>query len=69
MSRLTLARAPSIHEEVEGKLLKLYKRHTAALESDIAFHKSNFSARSRALKNSSASGSASGVISLEELQT
>ncbi|KAG8726716.1 hypothetical protein FRC12_023145, partial [Ceratobasidium sp. 428] len=59
----------SIHEAVEGKLLKLYKRHTAALESDIASHESNFSARSRALKNSPASGGASGVISLEELQT
>ncbi|KAG8719162.1 hypothetical protein FRC08_003514 [Ceratobasidium sp. 394] len=59
----------STHEEIEGKLLKLYKRHTTALESDIAIHKLDFSARSRALKGRTASGGPSGVLSLEELRT
>ncbi|KAH7332649.1 hypothetical protein B0J17DRAFT_722173 [Rhizoctonia solani] len=38
------------HEEIEGKLLKLYKRHTAALEADVSLHKGPFAARSVALK-------------------
>ncbi|QRV96705.1 hypothetical protein RhiJN_24723 [Ceratobasidium sp. AG-Ba] len=59
----------STHEEIEGKLLKLYKRHTVALESDIALNKSTFSTRSDLLKNGLTDGDKDGVISLEELRT
>lgn len=54
----------STHEEIEGKLLKLYKRHTAALESDIALRKPVFLARSVALK----AGITDAMVTLEALR-
>ncbi|KAF8671839.1 20S proteasome assembly [Rhizoctonia solani] len=53
------------HEEIEGKLLKLYKRHTCALEADIASRKSSFSARSVALKT----GITDAMVTLEALRS
>jgi hypothetical protein len=58
----------STHEEIEGKLLKLYKRHTTALESDLAFHKSIFLARSISLKTGITSRDGNINVSLEELR-
>ncbi|ELU38916.1 PAC2 domain-containing protein [Rhizoctonia solani AG-1 IA] len=55
----------STHEEIEGKLLKLYKRHTCALEADIASRKSSFSARSVALKT----GITDAMVTLEALRS
>ncbi|CEL61165.1 hypothetical protein RSOLAG1IB_09807 [Rhizoctonia solani AG-1 IB] len=54
----------STHEEIEGKLLKLYKRHTTALEADISLRKNTFSARSVALK----AGITDAMVTLENLR-
>ncbi|KAF8598693.1 hypothetical protein BDV93DRAFT_609706 [Ceratobasidium sp. AG-I] len=54
----------STHEEIEGKQLKLYKRHTAALESDIALRKPEFLVRSVALK----AGITDAMVTLEALR-
>ncbi|KAG8732484.1 hypothetical protein FRC11_013310 [Ceratobasidium sp. 423] len=53
------------HEEIEGKLLKLYKRHTAALEADVSLRKESFGARSVALK----AGITDAMVTLEALRT
>ncbi|CAE6430446.1 unnamed protein product [Rhizoctonia solani] len=53
------------HEEIEGKLLKLYKRHTAALEADVSLHKGPFAARSVALKI----GITDAMVTLEALRS
>ncbi|CAE7157283.1 unnamed protein product [Rhizoctonia solani] len=55
----------STHEEIEGKLLKLYKRHTTALEADVFLHKDPFAARSVALK----CGTTDAMVTLDALQT
>ncbi|CUA76220.1 Valine--tRNA ligase [Rhizoctonia solani] len=55
----------STHEEIEGKLLKLYKRHTSALEADVALHKDSFAARSVALK----SGTTDAMVTLDALRS
>jgi hypothetical protein len=59
----------STHEEIEGKLLKLYKRHTTALESDLALHKSIFLARSISLRTSITSRDKNISVSLDELKS
>ncbi|KAJ1300264.1 hypothetical protein OPQ81_005091 [Rhizoctonia solani] len=55
----------STHEEIEGKLLKLYKRHTAALEADVSLRKETFLARSVALKV----GTTDAMVTLESLRS
>ncbi|KDN39376.1 hypothetical protein RSAG8_08893, partial [Rhizoctonia solani AG-8 WAC10335] len=55
----------STHEEIEGKLLKLYKRHTAALEADVSLRKDSFAARSVALKF----GTTDAMVTLEALRS
>ncbi|KAB5593167.1 hypothetical protein CTheo_3397 [Ceratobasidium theobromae] len=61
---MSLSGAGYTHEEIEGKLLKLYKRHTAILESDVALRKASFSVRSVALKI----GITDAMVTLEALR-